>query len=182
MNTLGKVLAQIDSVLAAGKFESEREWCRRAGVSGSYIGALRTKHLKGQSTSARLDQVQKLAQAAGVSVDFLMGSDGSDAAPVNNRGRAASPNLAKALEMYPWQTEELTPDLARRVVEQVQSEAFAGGGVDLPQSYWRARIDRLVEEVLGRAKGVHRRPPVSDVDLNEESPEVREHKARRRRA
>jgi hypothetical protein len=182
VNNLGKVLSRIDAVLAAGTFDSEREWCRKAEVSGSYIGALRTKHAKGQATTAKLDMIAKLARAANVSVDYLMGGNAGPTAPVVEAPREASPNLASALEAYPWaEFGTLTPDLARRVVEQVRREAFAGGGVDLPQSYWHARIGRLVDEALGRAKSVTRRADVSDVDLTQESPEVRAHKARLRR-
>jgi transcriptional regulator with XRE-family HTH domain len=187
MDDLGKLLARIDSILASEpkKFASEREWCRKAGVSDSYIGAIRTKRAKGESTTAKVDVIAKLARAAGVTIDYLMGGDAVPVGPTHVEHavpREASPNLSAALEAFPWGEVDLAPDLARRVVEQVRREAFAGGGVDLPQSYWHARVARLADEVLGRAKSVPRRANVVDVDLNEESPELREHRARRPRS
>lgn len=179
VDALGQLLARIEEILASKRFESERDWCRRAGVSESYIGALRAKRAKGDAQTAKLEQVEKLARAANVSVDYLLGRSRATASQGDDAG--SSPNLRAALEAYPWADHDVVPTVARAVVQQVRSEAFAGGGVDLPQSYWHARIGRLVDEALGRAKVAGRAPARPTVDLSQESPEVREHKAKRRR-
>jgi len=75
LSNLDRILARIDEVLASEKFESGRAWCRAAGVSEGYIGALRTKYATGEATSARIDQIEKLAIAAGVSLDYMLGRD-----------------------------------------------------------------------------------------------------------
>lgn len=174
------IMKRIDEILASGRFKSAREWCRKAGVSENYIGVLRARLSTGEVKQAKSDEVAKLARAADVSVDWLLGeSEQIKKSPryielINES--AGVLQLAEVIEHYHWPP-TLEPDQASEVIRRVRQDAFKATE-SLPQSYWRGRVDRLVAEVIGHAKDVPTREPAEDVDLTQESPEVREHRKR----
>jgi len=151
------MLSRLDEVLARGTFASERAWCRAASVSESYIGALRTKHKKGEATTAKIDVVQRLAEAAGVSVDWLMGGedmplrapDPARSAPTSfTQEVVMSAQAQQALERFEWPTGTPTAVVAE-ISDALAREAFKHRGSFIPASHWNARI----QEELAARKG-----------------------------
>lgn len=168
------VMERIEEVLASKKFSSAREWSEKAGLSASFINTLRSRWSTGEVRTIRADAAAKLAQAANVSMAWLMGGDVPQSA-----GGPSYSELDAVLEMYQWPP-TLTPEEAEEAVRQLRGERFAAKE-PLPQSFWAMRLARIAE-VTGRAKTAPKREPVAGVvDLDSESPEVAAHKAARRR-
>lgn len=169
------VMERIEEVLASKKFSSAREWSEKAGLSASFINTLRSRWSTGEVRTIRADAAAKLAQAANVSMAWLMGGDVPQSA-----GGPSYSELDAVLEMYQWPP-TLTPEEAEEAVRQLRGERFAAKE-PLPQSFWAMRLARIIAEVTGRAKTAPKREPVAGVvDLDSESPEVAAHKAARRR-
>lgn len=169
---------RIDEVLAGKKFSSAREWCRKAGVSEGYIGALKTRTATGEVQAGNATQISALARAANVSVEWLMGDAPSLRTGATVDRLLGSAALEEVLARYPW-PEDISMAVADAVIADARAEAHANG-VDRPQNLWHVRVGQLIREHSGRAKTVHQRQ-VPAVDLEEESPELREHRARKQR-
>lgn len=154
-------------------FRSERDWCEKAGVSDSYIGALRTKHRQGTAKTAKLDVVEKLADAAGVSVGWLMGAEEMPLrGPSGSRERPSRPSLGEAvavsaqvrqaLESYDWPSGTAT-SLVAEISDALAKEAFAHRGSFIPPSHWTNRI----QEELAARKGKRIAHVVTDDPVEE---------------
>jgi hypothetical protein len=126
---------------------------------------------KNPSIGINATSLRKLAKAAGVTTDWLMGAD--ELRPTRADVLDAGP-VEKVLETYPW-PESLEPDEMVEVARRLRMEHFKNAE-QVPLSYWPVRIRRLIAEVQGRAKDAPTRLVVEDVDLTEESPEVRAHR------
>lgn len=141
------LLSRIDEVLQSGKFKSARQWCREAHVSDNYINVLKSRMSTGEVKQANMEPVRKLAHAAGVSVDWLMGEKSKKYVVTGPASFCLSEagGLDQALEAFPW-PDDLEPALAAEVIRHAQQDAKEAN-VPMPQSYWHVRLRRLVAEV-----------------------------------
>lgn len=173
-DNLGKLLARIDEVMRSKKFVSERAWCEKAGVAATYIGSLRSRHATGEARTAKIEQVRKLADAAEVTVDWLMNMGPPETPRVTIETNFGQPpdDIAQAVARSALDLAILDAETAGTVITQLAGERFKST-VPLPPDYWRERLKRLIAEAEGRAKDVHHRSPAEVADLTEESPEVR---------
>ncbi len=147
---------------------------KKAGVHGSMIGRWISGG-RGGSERPHGPRAKRLAEALGVSSDWLYDGIGPRVAPKPAVNAAqVSANLAHALEAYPWNDAVHSPELMRDVMGQLEREAFANEGLDYPQAWWLARVDRLVKEWLGRVKSVPK--PEPSPETSEPSDEFKAHK------
>lgn len=95
------LLSRIEWVIAQGRVASGRAWAMSAGLSPSYIGTLLTRLRASPDADARREEIGKLANAAGVSVEWLVTGVGSpDGERVTERderypSRAAAARFAR---------------------------------------------------------------------------------------
>jgi hypothetical protein len=137
------LLLRIDEVLRAKTFSSERDWCRKAGVSESYIAAMRLRGGKdgtGEVHDVKREQVVRLAKAAGLDPAYLMGSD------IQTMPAPATAPVEKALEAFPWRDHPMTPDQAESMMARVRQDATAHPS--LPVAYWSAALERIAAEIV----------------------------------
>ncbi len=142
MAKLDRLLARINEVLERGTFASASEWCREAGVSRSYIGALRNRggtKGTGEVRNVKHEEIAKLAGAARVEVGWLMGED---TLPSNE----APDGLERALMQFDW-PDTLTAAQAKEVQRLARAEAADAGANDLPPKFWLARLARIAADV-----------------------------------
>ncbi len=104
---------RIDEILARRVFRDAKAWCVAAKVSHGYIGALKTRLRQGKVTQGKLQEMERLARAAGVSVEWLMGIEARSTAAAEDPlfddflvATRIRPGLADALAKHPrrWRT------------------------------------------------------------------------------
>lgn len=142
MAKLDGLLSRIDEILATNKFDGARGWCRKAGLSESYIAALRSRggaKGTGEVSGVKYDEIAALARAAGVGVAWLMADD-----------TLQSPNsmthLERALQTFDW-PDTLTAAQAKEVQRLARAELAAAGTDDLPVKFWLGRLARIAADV-----------------------------------
>jgi transcriptional regulator with XRE-family HTH domain len=142
-----------------------------------------TRYRNGERARPQGEIVAVLAKALGVTVEALLGTgEGVDVVvtiPDEEPAAIEEPaRLHAALEDYPWPEGVSTARVAE-ISTALRSEWFAHRGAFIPASHWRMRIGE--ELAAGKGKLVTPRTG-EEVNTDEESPEVREHKARAKRA
>lgn len=151
---LARLLARIDAVLAQpGTFPSARAWCKAAGLSESYIAALRNRGGRegtGEVNDVKHEAVAALARAANKPVAWLMGDSDTETSPTGGAGLG----IELALEKFEWPG-DLSPDAAREIQRRARDEAT--GPDDLPVRYWTARLTKILDDVREQELGSHTR-------------------------
>jgi hypothetical protein len=139
-------LARVDEVMRSGRFRSESEWCQRAGVTRSYIAAIRNRGPggTGEIKDVKREQVVKLAKTAGLDLSYLLGED------LRPKTLAAEGHELGSLEIaigqFDWaKAPELTASQAEEVLDRARDEA--GGRTTLPVGFWVARLAKIASEV-----------------------------------
>lgn len=185
------VLLRINEVLEAGikagRFKSARDWAEKAGCSVNYVNSMRSRMGKGTVKHLGPEEAAALARIAGVDERYLNATDVDDsieeAKAVARDGTVAQmmkqDTLEEAVRVFRW-PDALEPEQAAEVLRRVRDDAFKASE-SLPVSYWSGRLRRLANEVLGRAKDVPEREPAEVVDLTQESPEIRAHRAAKKK-
>lgn len=147
MTDLERVLARIDEVLRSQFGGSASEWCRKAGLSRSYIATMRSRAETGEVRAVKMHKLAALARAAGVTVDWLAGE--SDAP--GSTGRSSTlrvdprPSVEQAIQQYEWPSDLPAPQAAE-VIRRARAEAQLDAE-PLPVGYWLARLPGIVLEV-----------------------------------
>lgn len=139
------LLSRIDEELrSGGRFRSEREWCRKAGISESYIAALRLRGGKGgtgEVVDVKREQVVRLAKAAGLDPAKLLG----DELRTTPTAPAPQPStLEGAIADFEWPS-SLTAQQAHEVL--VRARAEASEHPSLPKRFWLSRLAKLATDV-----------------------------------
>lgn len=138
-----------------------------------------TRYRKGERRPQG-QQLAAIAKALGVSVETLTFVT---VPPQNIRlaGHLATrPEMPEdvrvALDTYPWPEGATTAEIAA-ISDALRAEWFAHRNSYIPPSHWTTRIG----EELAARRGKRLVAPKPVVDLDEVSPEVRDHKAKRRK-
>ncbi len=153
-DTIDKILERVRQVVKVQRiFTSERRWCTAAGLSPTYIAALRGRGGAGgtgEVKDVKHDSIAALARAAGKNVAWLMGDSDTE----TSIGGHLSVELA--LQRFDW------PDISAAGAQEVQrrarAEAAAAGPEDLPVKFWAVRLQKIVDDVRGDEAGSHERP------------------------
>lgn len=171
--------ANLDAAMRrAGVGPSELE--RRTERLGKVVNnSTITRYRNGERSKPQGEIVAVLAKALGVTMAELMsGEVSAEGSPSVSSSDEEPDRLRAALEDYPWPAGVSTARVAE-ISNALQREWFAHRGTFIPASHWRMRIGE--ELAAGKGKLVTPRA-VEEVNTDEESPEVREHKARAKRA
>src|SRR5688572_4590555 len=80
---LERIRRQVAIAIRAGKFETEAQFLRAAGIkSDGFFGELEKRTRENPSATMRADTAAKIASVLGISVDDLMGSGAPDEPPL----------------------------------------------------------------------------------------------------
>ncbi len=148
---------RIGEVLERKVFPDAKAWCLAAGVSHNYIGTLKSRLRKGQVTQGKSHQIQSLARAAGVSVEWLMGmtdNPSSDEDPLFD-------DFLKAIHLRPGLSEVLDANPRRWHVTTVlrAMQLRLQGTADGPNVSWLDLLDGVergrYEATTGDGRTVH---------------------------
>lgn len=137
------LLAHVDVVLRKGTFPDQKAWSLAAGLSHNFLSTFRSRVTNGEVETITAASVERLAKAAGVSMEWLMGST-----PQRTRSRAGGDLDA----------------LAQSVVDQIQkhNQACAEGHTLRGVEIWIA-ADGRVEVRSERLRGFHERTVRGDL-------------------
>ena len=138
-------LLRVEEVLRRGTFKSEREWCRAAGVSPSYIAAVRNRGASGgtgEVSDLKREQVVRLAKAAGLDPTFLLGEEISTMTPPTRV--SPSSGLDDAVRAFDWPG-DLSAAQASEVLSRARDEA--ADNPELPTKFWIARLGKIAADV-----------------------------------
>ncbi len=141
MTPAQRLVARVDEILrTTEKFANAQEWALKAGLSRSFLSTLKSRATTGEVRTVKQDAIAALANAAGMTVEELMGTDPT------LPSADASPGLEKAIADYRWPaTVAADPERAAAVLEIVRSEAARLA--PLPPSFWTARLDLLCTDI-----------------------------------
>lgn len=175
-NPLREILARIELVKVettrqrratnprARKY-TEKEWCKAAKVSPSYIAAIRRRGPDGTDEASGVSAVEfgRLAAVAGVEVGWLLGE--GPRLPVRRSGglvtlpapppstQAAQDNLAVAIAEYVYPI-EVPAAQAVEVGRRVRAEAdLTGSSRALSVRFWTGRITHYLSQVRSERSG-----------------------------
>ncbi len=155
---LSSFLELIQVVMSECRFRSLREWCQAAGVSDNYLSTYKSRLETGEVRQAKVEQVAKLADAAGVSTDWLLGrseqrdpntteDEGVSIRSLVGGGRKTQEEADAILEQFDM-SGALDPDQAARIELRFRTEHSKSNGAATSRRYWLNRLNRFAEEEL----------------------------------
>jgi hypothetical protein len=140
------LVERIELILEEGKFSSARAWCLAAGLSISYLGTLKSRLESGEVRQGKSEQIAKLARAAGVTVEWLMG-ESDQREPTRTSMPAPATSAFEAAQLaYQWPS--MTIEQANEVFQRLEADRAKASPL-LPQVFWMAHFDRIVAEIVG---------------------------------
>jgi hypothetical protein len=140
---------RIDEVLARKVFPSATAWCVAAKLSRGYLGALKTRLKQGKVTQGKSQEMERLARAAGVSTEWLMGlTDGPVVAASGDVPTSGDPlfdDFLVATRLRPGLADALTKHPRRWRTSTVLLALSFESPSDSPESavWWTGLLDGL---------------------------------------
>jgi len=111
-----------------------------AGLSSSYLGALRSRLSTGEVRQAKIEEIAKLARAANVSVEWLMGGETGTASDPSIdqflKRLDERPELVTLLRRGPWRLSTVVRALDQTTQSDSAGRPMAPGG-------WKAILDAI---------------------------------------
>lgn len=157
MADIDEILARLRIAQELGGYSSERAWLREAGVTPSYIAAIRGRggaKGTGQVKDVKRENMVKLAKTAGVDLGWLLGEGAREpvrfaanasTVPVQSRPSMVPSNFDAAFNAFEW-PDGITATQADEVRRRAQSEVTDSTRT-LPVGFWSKRLRDIASEV-----------------------------------